>query len=362
LEFVLPLVPPLEDGNRAGNHAQAFDHSTKMRAIRRIIEEVAGTNAAVLIRGESGVGKDLVARAIHAASTRQQHPWIKVNCAALPAELLESELFGHERGAFTGAHRRKLGKFEFAHRGTIFLDEVGELPLPLQPKLLHVLQDLAFSRIGGRELIHVDVRVVASTNRDLENALEAGQFREDLYYRLNVVEIRVPPLRERREEIPALATYFLSTFNRQYQRDVKLDGEVLDLFGEYTWPGNVRELENMVRRLVVLANAKPVYEELLARLRTDPRRGNNGTPAHVDPPRSTPGLGLKDVARRAALEAERQALLEVLNRVQWNRTEAARILKVSYKTILNKIAECGLATRARKESQPGESHEDSDHR
>src|SRR5262245_411202 len=334
-----------------------------MRAIRRIIEEVAGTNAAVLIRGESGVGKDLVARAIHSASTRRQQPWIKVNCAALPAELLESELFGHEKGAFTGAHSRKLGKFEFAHMGTIFLDEVGELPLALQPKLLHILQDLAFSRIGGRELIHVDVRVVASTNRNLEDALENGQFREDLYYRLNVVEIRVPPLRERREEIPALATLFLGVFNRQYQRDVKLEPEVLELFGQYPWPGNVRELENMVRRLVVLANARQVCEEILTRLRTVARNPSDSTPLRVDPPRDSPGLGLKDIARRAALDAERTALLEVLNRVQWNRTEAARILKVSYKTILNKIAECGLTTRtARKDQPPGELHEDPDHR
>src|SRR5262245_3130762 len=267
-----------------------------MRAIRRIIEEVAGTNAAVLIRGESGVGKDLVARAIHSASTRRQQPWIKVNCAALPAELLESELFGHEKGAFTGAHSRKLGKFEFAHLGTIFLDEVGELPLALQPKLLHVLQDLAFSRIGGRELIHVDLPVVASTNRDLEDALENGQFREDLYYRLNVVEIRVPPLRERREEIPALAAGFLAAFNRQYQRDVKLEADVLSLFGEYTWPGNVRELENVVRRLVVLANAKQVCEELLGRLRTVARRSGDDPPPRVGPSHGHSGLGLKDIA------------------------------------------------------------------
>jgi two-component system response regulator AtoC len=316
-----------------------------------MIEEVAGTNAAVLIRGESGVGKDLVARAIHAASDRRQRPWVKVNCAALPAELLESELFGHERGAFTGAHRRKLGKFEFAHLGTMFLDEVGELPLALQPKLLHVLQDLTFSRIGGRDMIRVDVRLVASTNRDLEGALGTGQFREDLYYRLNVVEIDVPALRERREEIPTLAAQFVNAYNQQYQREVKLDSSVLALFVEYDWPGNVRELENIVRRLVVLGSTTQVCDELLSRL----RNGNPRTPtggARLSPTAETANAerGLKAIARQAAMEAERRALLEVLNQVRWNRTEAARILKVSYKTLLNKIVECGLIDRAARKS------------
>jgi two-component system response regulator AtoC len=330
------------------DYVRLFQHSSKMKAIQRVVAEVAETNAAVLIRGESGVGKDVVARAIHAASARRHRPWVKVNCAALPADLLESELFGHERGAFTGAHRRKLGKFEYAHAGTIFLDEIGELPLTLQPKLLHVLQDLAFSRIGGRELIRVDVRVVASTNRDLEAALSAGQFREDLYYRLNVVEIHVPPLRDRREEIPALAAQFLGTFNRQYQRQLELEPELLSLFNEYPWPGNIRELENMVRRLVVLANAKQGSDELIMRLRSFSRRpapsGWQASPG-AEPPRNGE-QGLKAIARQAALEAERRALVDVLNRVHWNRTEAARILKVSYKTLLNKIVECGLSERS----------------
>jgi two-component system response regulator AtoC len=315
-----------------------------MRAVWQIVTEVAETDAAVLICGESGVGKDVVARAIHAASLRHSRPLVKVNCAALPADLLESELFGHERGAFTGAHRRKLGKFEFADTGSIFLDEIGELPLALQPKLLHVLQDLAFYRIGGRETIRVDVRVVASTNRDLEAALQTGQFREDLYYRLNVVEIRVPPLRERTQEIPVLAGEFLRAFNQQYDREVALGPEVLDLFLQYPWPGNVRELENMVRRLVVLANAKQVCEEIFTRMRSFTRQAPAESNGRLSERESSPETrtGLKAIARRAALEAERTVLLEVLNRVQWNRTEAARILKVSYKTLLNKIVECGL--------------------
>src|SRR5499433_3671158 len=180
-----------------------------MRAIRDVIENIADTDATVLIRGESGVGKDLVARAVHAASTRRRGLFVKVNCAAIPQGLLESELFGHEQGAFTGAHRRKLGQFEYANKGTLYLDEIGELPLALQAKLLHVLQDFRFSRVGGHALIDVDVRVLAATNRDLEDALVRGEFREDLYYRLNMVEISVPPLRERKEEILVLAERFL---------------------------------------------------------------------------------------------------------------------------------------------------------
>ncbi len=184
------------------DYAALLDGSPQMRAIRTIVENIADTDATVLIRGESGVGKDLVARAIHAASARRGGPFIKVNCAAIPGELLESELFGHERGAFTGAHRRKPGQFEYADNGAIFLDEIAELPLTLQAKLLHVLQDFRFSRVGGYGVIEVDARVIAATNRDLERAIDRGEFREDLYYRLNVVEIHVPPLRERREEIP----------------------------------------------------------------------------------------------------------------------------------------------------------------
>src|SRR5437879_5691502 len=186
-----------------------------MRAIRSVIESIADTDTTVLIRGESGVGKDLVARAVHAASTRRHGPFVKVNCAAIPQDLLESELFGHERGAFTGAYRRKPGQFEYANKGTIYLDEIAELPMGLQAKLLHVLQDFRMSRVGGHGMIDVDARVIAATNRDLENAMTRHEFREDLYYRLNVVEIRIPPLRERKEEIPLLASAFLSRFNEQ---------------------------------------------------------------------------------------------------------------------------------------------------
>jgi two-component system, NtrC family, response regulator AtoC len=321
-----------------------LDGSPSMRAVRAMVEEIADTDATVLIRGESGVGKDVAARAIHEASSRRDCPFVKVNCAALPADLLESELFGHEKGSFTGAYRRKLGKFEFANKGTILLDEIGELAPGLQAKLLHVLQDFQFSRIGAREMIRADVRVIASTNRDLEQALQSGQFREDLYYRLNVIELRIPPLRERREEIPGLAAAFTRRYNEEYHRSVNLTSKEIGLFLAYSWPGNVRELENMVRRGVVLGNMEHVCRELRSRLRLDSPRDHAIHPAanSGSAPDGSVALGLKEVGRRAAAEAERKVLLEVLERVRWNRSEAARVLKVSYKTLLNKITDCGL--------------------
>jgi two-component system, NtrC family, response regulator AtoC len=315
--------------------------SPQMRAIGAIIENVADTDATVLIRGESGVGKDLVARAIHAASSRCRGPFVKVNCAAIPPGLLESEFFGHEKGAFTGAYQRKHGKFEYANRGTIYLDELAELPLALQAKLLHVLQDLQFSRVGGHQLLEVDARVIAATNRNLEEAMARREFREDLYYRLNVVEIKVPPLRERREEIPALASRFLARFNSQYGRHKQLMPETLARLTEHSWLGNVRELENVIRRLVVLGDGEQAIEALVTR----DRNGHNG---HRSAPRPVVAEGLREVGRRGAREAERKALLEVLDRVSWNRTEAARILRVSYKTILTKISEYGLTPPLRR--------------
>jgi two-component system response regulator AtoC len=311
-----------------------------MRAIRSIIESIADTDTTVLLRGESGVGKDLIARAVHAASARREGPFVKVNCAAIPQELLESELFGHEKGAFTGAHRRKPGQFEFANQGTIYLDEIGELPLALQAKLLHVLQDFRFSRVGGHTAIDVNARVIAATNRRLEEAMAQGEFREDLYYRLNVVEIQVPPLRDRREEIPALVAWFLGKFNAQYGRHKQLAPETLTRLTEYSWSGNVRELENIIRRMVVLADGERDFAAQVARVR--PLRA---VPA---PPAQSVTESLREIARRGAREAERRALSEVLERVRWNRAEASRILKVSYKTLLNKIAECELTAPARR--------------
>jgi two-component system, NtrC family, response regulator AtoC len=317
-----------------------FDGHPRMRAIRSIVESIADTDTTVLIRGESGVGKDLIARAVHAASARREGPFVKVNCAAIPQELLESELFGHEKGAFTGAHRRKPGQFEYANRGTIYLDEIGELPLALQAKLLHVLQDFRFSRVGGHAPIDVDARVIAATNRRLEEAMARGEFREDLYYRLNVVEIQVPPLRERREEIPALVTWFLAKFNAQYGRHKTLAPETLTRLSEHPWSGNIRELENIIRRMVVLADGERDFAAQASRV--NPLRAVPSQPA------ASVTESLREIARRGAREAERHALSEVLARVRWNRAEASRILKVSYKTLLNKIAECELTAPERR--------------
>ncbi len=320
------------------NHLPLFDGHPRMREIQSIIESIADTDTTVLIRGESGVGKDLIARAVHAESTRREGPFVKINCAAIPQGLLESELFGHEKGAFTGAHRRKPGQFEYANKGTIYLDEIAELPLALQAKLLHVLQDFRFSRVGGHGMIDVDTRVIAATNRNLEDAMKRGEFREDLYYRLNVVEIRVPPLRERRDEIPMLAVWFLAKFNSQYGRQKQLLPETLARLREYPWSGNVRELENAIRRLVVLSDGEQAIEALVAHRWTGPG----------EPSRPMITESLREIARRGAREAERKALAEVLERVNWNRAEASRILKVSYKTLLNKICECGLQPPSRR--------------
>jgi two-component system response regulator AtoC len=299
-----------------------------------MVMAIADTDATVLLRGESGVGKEVIARAIHDASSRGGHSFIKVNCAALPAELLESELFGHEKGAFTGAHRRKLGRFEYARHGTLYLDEIGELPVALQPKLLHVLQDFEFFRVGGHEALSADVRIIAATNRNLELAMQQAQFREDLFYRLNVVDIHIPPLRERREEIPLLAARFLDVFTKQYHREAELSPQVMATLMEYSWPGNIRELENVIRRFVLLGESVV----LGALLSVPAVEGASPVPF--------PHNGfeaLRDVARRGAQEAERKALSAVLDQVGWNRVAAARVLKVSYKTLLNKIAECELA-------------------
>ncbi|MBW8861542.1 MAG: sigma 54-interacting transcriptional regulator, partial [Acidobacteria bacterium] len=233
-----------------------------------MIEQVSDSDVTVLIRGESGVGKELVARAIHQRSPRRDRPFVKVNCAALPAELLESELFGHEKGAFTGAATTRVGKFEQADTGTIFLDEIGEMKAALQAKLLHVLQDAQFTKLGSNKPINVDVRVVAATNRDLESMMQRGEFREDLYYRLKVIEVTVPPLRERRGEIHHLAGFFMDRYARRYNRQARqLSDELSQLFLSYEWPGNIRELENMIKRIVILQDESLVVREM-SRART----------------------------------------------------------------------------------------------
>src|SRR4029453_5376471 len=234
-----------------------------MRQGRGLMKRGPDTDVTVLVRGESGTGKELVARAIHAASPRRHRTFVKVNCAALPSELLESELFGFERGAFTGAIQQKPGKFEFAHEGTMFLDEISEMHHPLQSKLLQVLQDGEFARLGGRQDVHVDVRILAATNRDLEQAVAEGQFREDLFFRLNVVCITLPPLRQRRDEIPVLTDRFLAQYAEHYNKPpIALSSDTLRLFTEYNWPGNVRELENLLKRAVILGSDESIRRDL----------------------------------------------------------------------------------------------------
>ena len=329
-----------------------YRNSERMRGVEDIVRRAADTNATILLQGESGTGKEMVAKSVHYISQRRDRPFLKVNCASLPGDLLESELFGHEKGAFTGAHRRKPGKFELAHRGTFLLDEIGEMPLGLQAKLLHVLQDGRFFRVGGSEMIETDVRLIAATNRDLAAVMATGQFREDLYYRLNVVTIAIPPLRERREEIPLLVEHFLRKFCRQYDREApRIAPETLQQMQDYAWPGNVRELENMVKRLVVLQNEGLLQEEIAMRRNrpwapreTIPVTAPSPAPPQLMslPPIREGDMGLKEIAKRAALEAEKAVLKEVLDRVRWNRAEAARLLKISYKALLYKITAAGL--------------------
>src|SRR6188472_748842 len=244
-------------------HQSVWGNSEKMRAIATVIEQVADSDVTVLVRGESGVGKELVARAIHNRSNRRNRPFVKVNCAALPAELLESELFGHDRGAFTGAATTRIGKFEQADSGTLMLDEIGEMKPALQAKMLHVLQDAEFTKLGSNKRIQVDVRVVAATNRDLEQMLVSGEFREDLYYRLKVIELTVPALRERLDEIPTLTDFFTARYSKKYNRPLKPVSEQLrQMFLQYEWPGNIRELENMIKRIVILQDEQLVIREI----------------------------------------------------------------------------------------------------
>ena len=360
-----------------------WGNSEKMRGIATVIEQVADSDVGVLIRGESGVGKELVSRAIHQRSTRRNRPFVKVNCAALPAELLESELFGHERGAFTGAANTRIGKFEQADTGTLMLDEIGEMKPALQAKMLHVLQDGEFTKLGSNKRVQVDVRIVAATNRDLEQMLLTGDFREDLYYRLKVIELTVPPLRERPDEIPTLIDFFIARYARKYNRPSRpLTDALHQLFMSYEWPGNIRELENMIKRVVILQDEQLVIREIernMQRAAAAPAvaaaaaaigvpagipAGYSMPPLAYQPPPAPPaplvaspeeddaaedepagdrgGGSLAAVAKAASMKAERAAIEQTLRQVHWNRRKAAQILGVSYKTLLNKIKECGI--------------------
>jgi DNA-binding NtrC family response regulator len=297
----------------------------QMLRIVDIGRHVASTDVPVLILGESGVGKEVIASFIHEQSNRSEGPFVKVNCAALPHELLESELFGYERGAFTGAVRDKIGKFEMADKGTLLLDEIGEMSSHLQAKLLHVLQDGEFSRLGGKKPVKVNVRILAATNKKLKEAVLKGEFRNDLYFRLNVIKVEVPPLRERREDIPLLCNHFLEKYRERYQSTLQaFPKDLMETFMRYEWPGNVRQLENIVKRYLILPDT-----EIISELR--------GAGTEAPPPVHRANVSLKEVAGHAAEMAEREVVLRMLEETGWNRKESARRLRISYKALRNKL-------------------------
>jgi len=319
--------------------AVVFGKSDMMQALRERMDKVASANVPVLIEGESGTGKDIIARMIHGLSPWRTGPFVKVNCPAIPGTLLESELFGYEKGAFTGAYGMKPGRVEMAHRGTLFLDEISELDLALQSKLLQLLQDGQFCRIGAQEDKKVEVRIVCATNRQLESEIETGTFRQDLFYRINVVNLHLPPLRERRSDIPALVEYFLDHYNRKYNcRARTLSSDLMGVLQKYHWPGNIRELENLIKRYVILGTEDVISNDLVMR----------GQPEYLtaDINFDTP-ISLKKLTRQATRDLERKIILRVLQANHWNRKQAARALCISYRALLYKIRDAGLpANRA----------------
>ena len=322
-------------------------NSPKMQKVKDLIDQVAETDVSVLIEGESGTGKELVARSLHYKSRMREKPFVKVNCAALPHDLLESELFGYERGAFTGAYRSKPGKFELANNGTIFLDEIGEMDLAIQSKLLQVLQEGTFSRLGGKQDVQVNVRVITATNRDLKKAIEHGTFREDIYYRLNVVNIHIPPLTERKEDITYLFEYFLDTYNEKYGKNIQVNKEdIYPMLLSYQWPGNVRELKNQVKRLVILGNIEEMIHYLKGSSSMIVEKRSSEIKDHglemISASDSDEIVPLKVAAKEATIKAERDMILKALRGTNWNKKKAANLLQVSYKALLYKIKECGI--------------------
>ncbi len=336
-EEVKSLRKQLDQYNESGDF---LSNNPRMSRIRDIAKHVADTDVPVLILGESGVGKEVLARFIHNHSGRHDKPFVKVNCAALPHDLLESELFGYERGAFTGAMNEKPGKFELAHTGTLLLDEIGEMSPHLQAKLLHVLQDSEYMRLGGKRTVRVDARVLASTNINLEEAVANGKFREDLYFRLNVIRLDLPPLRERREEIPVLSNYFMFKYRERYKSAVEeISPQLLDAFLRYDWPGNIRQLENAVKRYLIL----PDIEMTLAELKDNGTTAQGAVVIPMKPKEDK--MSLKDVGSRAAEQAEKELVLKVLEETAWNRKQAARRLNICYKALLNKLKRWQIENR-----------------
>ncbi|SRR5690242_12485204 len=310
-----------------------FGSTRQMHSVRERIHKIAGSNLPVLIQGESGTGKDIVARLIHGLSPWENGPYVKVNCPAIPGTLLESELFGYEKGAFTGAYGSKPGRVEMANRGTLFLDEISELEFGLQSKLLQLLQDGQFCRIGAQEDKKVEVRVVCATNRQLDREVETGRFRQDLFYRINVVNIEMPPLRERAADIPTLVHYFLTLYNEKYNARARpLSPQMIVQLQRYHWPGNIRELENLMRRYAILGAEEAISSELLPR-----KQEMFEDDIQIDGP-----ISLKKMTRQATLELERKIILKVLQANHWNRKRAARALNISYRALLYKIRDVGL--------------------
>jgi two-component system, NtrC family, response regulator AtoC len=319
-----------------------FGRSAAMQPIRQLVGKILGTNLPVLIQGENGTGKGLLAQFIHSSSHLASGPCIKVNCAAIPGSLLESELFGYEKGAFTDAHTSKPGQVELAHNGTLFLDEISDLDLSLQAKTLQLLQDGQYSRIGDTQERCVNTRVICATNRRLEDEIAAGRFRQDLFYRINVVTINLPPLRERREDIPGLANYFLEQLNARFDREAPpFPEEALEAFTQKEWRGNIRELENVVARYAIMgALDSEVPESRLKRPPNPVKLSVDGT------------VSLKHIAKQAVREMESNVILQVLRENKWNRRKAANVLNISYRALIYKIQEAGLAQRHHRKTTP----------
>lgn len=340
-EAPLRAVPPIDDHKETsiGDGRSFVRASKKMRDVENQAALVAQSDISVLILGESGTGKEVIAMYLHNASARRHKTFLKINCAAMPADLLESELFGHEKGAFTGAQNAKPGKFETCAGGTIFLDEIGEMPVVLQAKLLHVLQDGTFSRLGSRTVMKADVRVIAATNINIKEAIANRTFREDLYYRLNGFTLTLPPLRERKEEVPLLANYFMRRSAEKYGRvPLPFSPALLRALENHSWPGNLRELENVVNRYLILGEEQSVISELQPVPVSTPHFQEHAAPAEVDAE-----AGLKQMVRNVKGEAEAAVIAQALEDTRWNRKAAARNLKISYKALLYKIKNYHLA-------------------
>jgi len=315
-----------------------FANNPKMDRIKAIIDEIARTDITVLIKGESGTGKGLLAQAIHLNSLRKDKPFVKVNCAAIPRGLLESELFGFEKGAFTGAYIQKPGKFELANGGTILLNDIGGMDVSIQAKLLQVLQDGMFSRLGGDGDVTVDTRVIATTKDHLEKTMMEGHFREDLFFRINVINITVPPLRDRKEQILPLSQYFLSVYKKKYGKEAPpFSSKMISAFKEYAWPGNIRELENVIKQVVIFGDGNTVLRNLSSKRLDDGIPSESYENSLMPLPKGKKSFNLKEVGKRAAEGAEKEIIQATLQETHWNRKKAARLLRVSYKALLYKI-------------------------